>query len=73
MCDTTRELYLPWTKLKEVTTDGAADRIGKETALMGRIRRGKDKENPKLYIELHCIIYQQSLCGKSLKFMSRKS
>jgi hypothetical protein len=34
---------------------------GKKTALMGRIRR-------EMYVEIHCIIYQESLCGETLKF-----
>jgi hypothetical protein len=26
-----------------------------------------DKQNPKFYMEFHCIIHQQSLYGKNLK------
>jgi hypothetical protein len=33
----------------------------------GRIRWKMDKQNPKFYMELLCIIHQQSLCGKTLK------
>jgi hypothetical protein len=43
-----KELELPWTKLKEVTTDGAPSMNGKKTGLMGRIRQEMDKQNPKL-------------------------
>jgi hypothetical protein len=32
-----KELNLPWSKLKSVTTDGAASTTGKETDLIGRI------------------------------------
>jgi hypothetical protein len=63
-----KDLELPWTKLKEVTTDGAPNMIGKKTGLMGRIRQEMDKQNPEFYIEFHCVIHQQSLCGKTLKF-----
>jgi hypothetical protein len=38
VCVTIKELYLPWTKLKEVTTDEAPSMIGKKTGLIGRIR-----------------------------------
>jgi hypothetical protein len=27
-----------------------------------------DEQNPEFYMELYCIIHQQSLCGKTLKF-----
>jgi hypothetical protein len=63
-----KELKLPWTKLKRVTTHGAPSMYGKKTGLMNSIRRKKDKQNLKFYVELHCIIHQQLLCGKSLKF-----
>jgi hypothetical protein len=68
VCETMKELKLPWTRLKGVTTDGAPCMIGKKTCLMGGIRQEMDKENPKLCMELHCIIHQQSLCRKTLKF-----
>jgi hypothetical protein len=48
-----------------VTTHRAPGMIGKKTSLMGRIRQDMDKQNPKFYMELHCII--QSLCRKILK------
>jgi hypothetical protein len=53
-----KELELPWTKLKGVTTDGAPCLIVKKTGLMGRIMREMDKENPRFYMELHCIVHQ---------------
>jgi hypothetical protein len=33
-----KELELPWTELKRITTEGAPSMFGKETGLMGRIR-----------------------------------
>jgi hypothetical protein len=51
-----------------VTIDGAPSMNGKKMALMNRIRQEMDEQNTKLYMELHCIIHQQSLCGKTLKF-----
>jgi hypothetical protein len=65
LCEITKELKLPCTKLKGVTRDGAPSMIGNKTGLMGRIRREMDKQNPEFYMDLRCIIYQQSLCGKS--------
>jgi hypothetical protein len=62
-----KELELPWTKLNWVTTDRAPSMIEKKTYLMGRIRREMDKQNPEFDMELHCIIHQESLCGKTLK------
>jgi hypothetical protein len=38
VCETMKELELPWTKQKGVSADGAPSMIGKETDLMGRIR-----------------------------------
>jgi hypothetical protein len=63
-----KELELPWIMLKGMTTDGAPSMIGKKRCLMGKIRREMDKQNPKFYIKIHCIIHQQSLCGKTLMF-----
>jgi hypothetical protein len=44
-----KEYELPWTKLKEVTPDGAPSMIGKKTSLMDRIRREMDKKSPILH------------------------
>jgi hypothetical protein len=68
VCETVKEHWLPWTKLKAATTDGAPSKIGKKTDLVGRIREEMDNQNPELKMELHCIIHQRSLCGKILKF-----
>jgi hypothetical protein len=48
-----KELDLPWSKLKRVTTDGAASTTGKKTDLIGRIQREK---NPEFYSKPHCVI-----------------
>jgi hypothetical protein len=62
-----KELHLSWTKVKGVTTDGAPSMTGMKTGPLGRIRREMDKQNTEFYMELHCIIHQQSLGGKTLK------
>jgi hypothetical protein len=51
----------------EVTTYGAPCIIGKETCWIARIGWEMDKQDPTLYRELQCTIYQQQLCGKILK------
>jgi hypothetical protein len=61
------ELELLWTKIQEMTTDGAPSMIEKKTGLRGRIRREKDRQNPEFYVELRCIIHQHSLCGKNFE------
>jgi len=68
MCEPMKELELPATKLKRVKTDGASSMTGNETGLMGRIRREMGKQNPEFYMQLHCIVHQQSLCGKTLNY-----
>jgi hypothetical protein len=59
VCEAMKELDLPWTKVRGVTTDGAPSMIGKKTGLMGRIRREMDKQNPEFYMKLHCIIHHR--------------
>jgi hypothetical protein len=39
VCETMKELELPWIKLKGVTTDGAQSIAGKKTGLVSRNRR----------------------------------
>jgi hypothetical protein len=41
--------------------------IVKKTSLKDRIRNEMDKQNPQFYMKLHCIIHQQSLCGKTFE------
>jgi hypothetical protein len=56
-----KEFELPWTEIKGATTKG------KNRGLMARIWREMDKQNPEMYVQLHCISHQHSLCGKNLK------
>jgi hypothetical protein len=48
-CETNKERKLPWTKVKGVTTDGAASMTGNKTGLAGRTRCEMDKENLVFY------------------------
>jgi hypothetical protein len=58
-----KELEPPWAKLK-----GAPSMIGKKAGFMGRVGLEMDKQIVMFYMELHCVIHQQSPCGKTLKF-----
>jgi hypothetical protein len=43
VCETVKELKLPWTELKAVITDGAPSVTGRKSGLMGRIWREMDE------------------------------
>jgi hypothetical protein len=65
-CETPKGIELPWLKVGGggvcVTTSVTYSMIRKETSLMDRFRREMDKHT-QFYMERHCIIHQQSLCG----------
>ncbi|CAI6372756.1 unnamed protein product [Macrosiphum euphorbiae] len=57
-------LGLTWEKLCSITTDGAPNMVGRNTGLVGRIAELTTSKMIETPIFLHCIIHQQSLCGK---------
>ncbi|XP_025203824.1 general transcription factor II-I repeat domain-containing protein 2B-like [Melanaphis sacchari] len=57
-------LGLTWEKLCSITTDGAPNMVGRNTGLIGRITEFTTSKMFETPIFLHCIIHQQSLCGK---------
>jgi hypothetical protein len=59
VCETTKEIDLPWAKVKRVITDRTPSMTGKKTGSVGRIRQEMDTQNPEFHIELHCVIYKQ--------------
>nr|XP_061800942.1 general transcription factor II-I repeat domain-containing protein 2-like [Nerophis lumbriciformis] len=62
------EMGLPWEKLVGLTTDGAPAMCGHKSGLVARIRKKIKEENALGELAAyHCIIHQESLCGKALK------
>ncbi|KAL4104099.1 hypothetical protein QTP88_019412 [Uroleucon formosanum] len=57
-------LGLTWEKLCSITTDGAPNMVGRNTGLVGKIAELTTSKMIGTPIFLHCIIHQQSLCGK---------
>ncbi|XP_069486327.1 general transcription factor II-I repeat domain-containing protein 2-like [Ambystoma mexicanum] len=70
VCQTLNGLELDWAKLASVTTDGAPSMVGSKKGVIARINQEMDKHNYSHPIAIHCLIHQQALCSKSLKFDS---
>ncbi|XP_073423395.1 general transcription factor II-I repeat domain-containing protein 2-like [Dendrobates tinctorius] len=70
VCQTVNGLELDWAKLASVTTDGAPSMVGSKKGVIARINQEMDKHNHSHPIAIHCLIHQQALCSKSLKWDS---
>ena len=70
LCETLKMLELKWENLKSVTTDGAKNMIGSKFWVVGRINVEMEHLNIDHPMQLHCIIHQQSLCCKVLRWES---
>ncbi|XP_069610761.1 general transcription factor II-I repeat domain-containing protein 2-like [Ranitomeya imitator] len=70
LSQTVKDLELDWAKLASVTTDGAPSMVGCKKGVIARIKQEMDKRNHSHPIAIHCLIHQQALCSKSLKWDS---
>jgi len=68
VCQTVNGLELDWAKLVSVTTDGAPSMVGSKKGVIARINQEMEKHNHSHPIATHCLIHQQALCSKSLKW-----
>ncbi|XP_071979042.1 general transcription factor II-I repeat domain-containing protein 2-like [Engystomops pustulosus] len=68
LCDAFQNAGLPWRKFVGITTDGAPSMIGRKKGLVALVNKKKEEEGLEEVIALHCIIHQQALCSKCLKF-----
>ncbi|XP_069819639.1 general transcription factor II-I repeat domain-containing protein 2A-like [Dendropsophus ebraccatus] len=59
---------LPWRRFVGITTDGAPSMTGRKNGLVALVQKKLEEEGVEEAIALHCIIHQQALCSKCLKF-----
>ena len=57
---------LRWKNLKCITTDGGKIMSGKDKGLVALVSKAVENDGGSKPLVLHCIIHQQSLCGKCL-------
>uniref|UniRef100_A0A3P9L1T0 Uncharacterized protein n=1 Tax=Oryzias latipes TaxID=8090 RepID=A0A3P9L1T0_ORYLA len=70
VCQTMEELDLDWAKLASITTDGAPSMVGASRGLIGRMNAEMEKRGLSAPLPVHCLIHQQALCCKVLKWDS---
>ncbi|XP_075933644.1 general transcription factor II-I repeat domain-containing protein 2-like [Anarhichas minor] len=70
VCQTMEELDIDWSKLASITTDGAPSMVGASRGLIGRMNREMEERGLTAPIQVHCLIHQQALCCKVLKWDS---
>lgn len=67
VCSALDDIKLPWNKITVIITDGtpamAGEKSGLSTLVCNKVSKGGGKA-----IKLHCIIHQQILCAKHLKY-----
>ena len=61
---------LPFNKQRGVVTDGTPAMVGKHKGLVSLLKKEMDVRGirPNKLVSFHCIVHQQSLCAKSVKF-----
>ncbi|CAL1295258.1 unnamed protein product [Larinioides sclopetarius] len=57
---------LRWKNLKCITTDGGKNMSGKNKGVVALVSKAVENDGGSKPLALHCIIHQQSLCGKCL-------
>ncbi|TKS65945.1 General transcription factor II-I repeat domain-containing protein 2 [Collichthys lucidus] len=68
LCDAIKNAGLPWKRFVGITTDGAPSMTGRKNGLVALVKKKLEEEGVEEAIALHCIIHQQALCSKCLKF-----
>lgn len=68
LCGAIEDAGLPWKRFAGITTDGAPSMTGRKNGLVALVQRKLEEENVEEAIALHCIIHQQALCSKCLRF-----
>ncbi|XP_073681619.1 general transcription factor II-I repeat domain-containing protein 2A-like [Garra rufa] len=68
LCDAIKNAGLPWKRFVGITTDGAPSMTGRKNGLVALVQKKLEDEGVEEAIALHCIIHQQALCSKCLKF-----
>ncbi|XP_063781329.1 general transcription factor II-I repeat domain-containing protein 2A-like [Pseudophryne corroboree] len=67
VCSALDDMKLPWNKVTGIITDGAPAMAGERSGLSTLVCNKVREEGGKA-IKLHCIIHQQVLCAKHLKY-----
>lgn len=62
------KLNLSWNKIRSVTTDGARNMVGSKSGVVARIKEKILEVDAEPLMQFHCIIHQQALCSKILRF-----
>ncbi|XP_071037122.1 protein FAM200A-like [Parasteatoda tepidariorum] len=62
----TNQKNLRWKNLKCITTDGSKNMSGKDKGVVSLVSKAVENDGGSKPLVLHCIIHQQSLCGKCL-------
>jgi len=68
LCDAIENAGLPVKRFVGITTDGAPSMTGRKKGLVALVKKKLEEEGVEEAIALHCIIHQQALCSKCLKF-----
>ncbi|XP_049430459.1 general transcription factor II-I repeat domain-containing protein 2-like [Epinephelus fuscoguttatus] len=68
LSDSLEKAALSWKSLVGITTDCAPSMIGRKNGLVALVQKKLEEEGADSAISLHCIIHQQALCSRCLKF-----